>query len=200
MFSLTFVMTNWFSRCLQSVFGQVFIQIWVQHDSVPNSISIQTAHRTILVAEETRRVLSRVFFFFLCTLPRDRKQKFAFFGFFYVYFFEAPNALNAINGPFFWMAFVVLFSFWYRWEFVLKINSKRTLVASNCTNGLNGLACNGNKYETKCINNKIRRIQWSRQNQIDLFNVDLQRTTMRRWTVLQRLYWAAAASEWESRC
>lgn len=41
MFSLTFIMTNWLSRCLQSVFGQVFIQIWVQHDSVPNPNSIR---------------------------------------------------------------------------------------------------------------------------------------------------------------
>lgn len=55
MVSLTFIMTNWFSRCLQSVFGQVFIQIWVQHGSVPNSNSIRktkrTVHGTILAAE-----------------------------------------------------------------------------------------------------------------------------------------------------
>lgn len=74
MFSLTFIMTNWFSRCLQSVFGQVFIQIWVQHDSVPNSNSIQTAHGTILVSEVTRRVLSRFFSLFVPACARSETK------------------------------------------------------------------------------------------------------------------------------
>lgn len=87
MFSLTFIMTNWFSRCLQSVFGQVFIQIWVQHDSVPNSNSNQTEQYLSL---KWHAACSHEFFFLFSFCAHFRaigNKSFPFSGSFMCLFF-----------------------------------------------------------------------------------------------------------------